>query len=166
MNEKDQETIVPNGNFPTDVTSPIPKIEVNIHLFILEIAWWGITVGFLVNFLSIYIVHLRASSLLVGALTYGPMLVATFGQLPAARLLRRHGHRRKWMINSIFATRIIYLFIAFIPLVISTRLAEVSVLLIILQAIPGSFAGISVLSILADAVPINRMAEVLVNIHT
>lgn len=95
------------------------------------------------------------------ARSYGPMLVATFGQLPAARLLRRHGHRRKWMRSSVFATRIIYLFVALIPLVISSRLAEVSVLLIILQAIPGTFAGISILTILADAVPANRMAEVL-----
>ena len=161
MKEKSQEIIVSKHDFPTDGTFTNPNIEGNIHLFILEIGWWGITVGFLINYLSIYIVHLRASSLLVGALTYGPMLVATFGQLPAARLLRRHGHLRRRMISSVFATRIIYLFVALLPLIISTRLGEVSVFLIILQAIPGTFAGIAILTILADAVPANRMAEVL-----
>ena len=161
MEEDNHARIVSKGNSPNTVRNPAPMIDVNVHHFILEIAWWGITVGFLVNYLSIYIVHLRASSLLVGALTFGPMLVATFGQLPAARLLRRFGNRRKWMINSIFATRITYLFIAVLPLVISKWLAEITIFIIIIQAIPATIAGISVLTTLADAVPINRMAEVM-----
>jgi len=134
------------------------EISENMRHLVWEFTLWGVVVGFMVNFLNVYTVRLGASSLLVSAVTYGPTLIVMLGQLPVANLLGKTGHRMKWMLGSMFTARLFYLLIALLPFFISERKAELTVLLIVLQAFPGTVAGVSSLAIFADSVPSERIA--------
>ena len=145
---------------PADAPPTPEQIEANIRHLVWEITWFGVLIGTAVNFLQVYVVRLGASSLLVGAITYGPALVSIFWQLPASRLMSHAGHRMRWVLGSGFMQRFVYLLIALVPLVISAGRAELTVVLLVLQAIPVTVAATSFLSMLADAVPADRMTQV------
>jgi MFS family permease len=119
-----------------------------------------VLIGTTVNFLQVYVVHLGASSLLVGAITFGPALVGIFWQLPASQLIGRTGHRMYWVLGSGFVQRLVYPIIALFPLFVTKGLADLTVALLVLQAIPVTIAVTSFLSMLADAVPPDRMTQV------
>jgi MFS family permease len=145
---------------PPDAAPTPEQIETNIRHLMWEITWFGVLIGTTVNFIQVYVVRLGAPSLLVGAITYGPALVSIFWQLPASRLLSRTGHRMRWVLGSGFMQRLVYLLIALLPLVVNTGRAELTVLLLVFQAIPVTVAATSFLSMLADAVPADRMTQV------
>lgn len=146
---------------PPDTPPTLAQAEANIRHLVWEIAWFGVLIGTTVNFLQVYVVRLAAYSLLVGAITYGPALVSIFWQLPASQLISRSGRRMRWVLGSGFVQRLIYLLIALLPLVIVAGRAELTVLLLVLQAIPVTIAATSFLSMLADAVPAGRMTQVI-----
>ncbi|MCX6030898.1 MAG: MFS transporter [Chloroflexi bacterium] len=145
---------------PPDAPPTPEQIEANTRHLVWEIAWFGVLIGTTVNFLQVYVVRLGASSLLVGAITYGPALVSIFWQLPASQLISHTGRRMRWMLSGGFMQRLIYLLIALLPLVIIAGRAELTVLLLVLQAIPVTIAATSFLSMLADAVPADRLTQV------
>ncbi len=145
---------------PADAPPTPEQVEANIRHLVWDITWFGVLIGATVNFLQVYVVRLGAASLLVGAITYGPALVGIFWQLPASRLITRAGHRTRWMLGGGFVQRLAYLLIALAPLVIAQGLPEVTVGLLVLQAIPVTIAATSFLSMLADAVPPDRMTQV------
>lgn len=147
------------GRPPDPVATP-EQIEANIRHLVWEVTWFGVLIGTAVNFMQVYVVRLGASSLLVGAITYGPALVSIFWQLPASQLMSHTGRRMRWVLGSGFMQRFVYLLIALLPWVISAGRAELTVLLLVLQAIPVTLAATSFLSMLADAVPADRMSQV------
>ncbi len=76
---------------PPDAALTPAQTEANIRRLVWEIGWFGVAWGAVINYLQVYEVRLGASSLLVGAITYGPALVSIFWQLPAAGLITRQG---------------------------------------------------------------------------
>lgn len=144
----------PTASAPRDVT------ETNIRRFVAEITWYGILVGTTMNLIQVYVVRLGASSLLLGAVTYGPALVSILWQLPAGRLMAATGNRMRWVVGSIFSHRLLYLAIALLPFFITRGRVEVTVLLIILQAFPLALANTSFLSMMADVLPARRITQV------
>ena len=88
------------------------QTEANIRRLVWEIGWFGVAWGAVMNYLQVYEVRLGASSLLVGAITYGPALVSIFWQLPAASLITRKGHRMRWVIGAGFFYRSMFLLLA------------------------------------------------------
>jgi MFS family permease len=139
---------------PADIT------QANIRRLVAEMAWYGILIGTTVNFIQVYIVRLGASSLLLGAVTYGPALVSLLWQLPAGRFITQAGHRMRWVVGSLLTHRVLYLLIALLPFLLTGRLVEATVLLVILQAFPLAIANTSFLSMLADVLPSHRTTQV------
>ena len=136
------------------------QTEANIRHLVWEIGWFGVTWGTLFNFLQVYEVRLGASSLLVGAITYGPALVSIFWQLPAARLITQKGYRMRWVIVAGFFYRLMFLLVALVPFILLQGRAQATAGIWVLQAIPATVSNIAFLSMLADALPADRMTQV------
>lgn len=145
---------------PPDPPPTPEQVEANIRHLVWEIAWFGVAWGTVVNFLSVYEVRLGASSLLVGAITYGPALVGIFWQMPAAWMIVRTGHRMRWLIVSGFFYRLIFLLLALVPFVTTRGRAQTTAAIWVLQALPVTLSNIAFLSMLADAVSQGRMTQV------
>jgi MFS family permease len=143
-----------------DAASTPAQVEANYRHLVWEIGWFGVTWGTLFNYLQVYEVRLGASSLLVGAITYGPALVGILWQLPAARLITRTGHRMRWVIGAGFYYRLMFLLVALVPFVLLQGRAQATAGLWVLQAVPSTVSNIAFLSMLADAVPGDRMTQV------
>ena len=106
-----------------------------------------------------YTVRLGAPSLLVGAITYGPALIAIFWQIPAGRLITRKGHRMRWVLVSGLAYRGFFLTLSLIPFFVANGQAQVTALVWVLSALVSSISNVSFLSMMADAVPADRLAR-------
>jgi len=139
---------------PPDVT------EANIRRLVAEITWYGILIGTTMNLIQVYVVRLGASSLLLGAVTYGAALVSILWQLPAGRLMAASGQRLRWVVNSLLTHRLLYLAIALLPFFITRGRAEITVLLVILQAFPLAVANTSFLAMMADMLPPRRTTQI------
>ncbi len=145
---------------PPDAPSTPAQVEANIRYLVWEITWFGVVWGALVAFLQVYIVRLGASSLLVGAITYGPALVGVLWQIPAGRLITRTGHRMAWVIGSGLWYRLLFLLVALVPFIFVQARAEITALIWVLGAFASSVSNVAFLSMLADAVPADRMTQV------
>ncbi len=144
---------------PPDPALTPAQVESNIRHLVGDIAWFGLAWGAIVSFLQVYTVRLGASSLLVGAITYGPALIAIFWQIPAGRLITRKGHRMRWVLLSGLAYRGIFLSLSLIPFFFVRATAEATALVWVLSAIVTSLSNVSFLSMMADAVPQDRIAR-------
>lgn len=136
------------------------QIEANIRHLVWDIAWFGVLWGSVVTFLQVYVVRLGGSSLLVSTLTYGPALVAILWQIPAGRLMTRAGHRMRWVVGSGFIYRLFFLAVALAPFVFSRSRAEITTAIWVLSAFASSVSNVAFLSMMADAVPSDRMTQV------
>ena len=145
---------------PPDAAPTPAQTEANVRHLVWEIGWFGIAWGTVINFLQVYEVRLGASSLLVGAITYGPALVGIFWQLPAVRLIMRTGHRMRWVIGAGFFYRLMFLLVALTPFILMRGRAEATAGIWVLQAIPVTISNTTFLSMLADAVSSDRMTQV------
>lgn len=146
-------------NRPPDQALTPLQVEANIRHLVGDIAWFGLVWGSILSFLQVYTVRLGASSLLVSAITYGPALIAIFWQIPAGRLITRTGHRMRWVLLSGLAYRAIFLALSLVPFFVRTATAEVTALVWVLSALVSSISNVSFLSMMADAVPQDRLAR-------
>lgn len=146
---------------PPDAPPTPAQTEANIRNLVLEISWFGVAWGTVVAFLQVYIVRLGASSLLVGAITYGPALIGILWQIPAGRIVTRSGHRMGWLIGTGFGYRLQFLLVALIPFVFSRGRAEITTAAWVLGALASGMSNVVFLSMMADAVPTSRMTQVI-----
>ncbi len=144
-------------NRPPDQELTPTQVEANIRHLVGDIAWFGIVTGTITAFLQVYVVRLGAPSLLVGAITYGPALIAIFWQIPAGHLITRKGYRMRWTLFSGLVLRGFYLAVALIPFFITRSRAEVTAVVWVLSALASSISNVSFLSMMADAVPPDRL---------
>lgn len=146
---------------PSHDAPPTPThIEANIRHLVWDIAWFGVLWGSVVTFLQVYVVRLGGSSLLVSTLTYGPALIAILWQIPAGRLMTRAGHRMRWVVGSGFLYRLFFLLVALVPFVFPHSRAEITTAIWVLSAFASSISNVAFLSMMADAVPSDRMTQV------
>jgi MFS family permease len=146
-------------NRPPDQALTPAQVESNIRHLVGDIAWFGFVWGSIIAFLQVYTVRLGASGLLVSAMTYGPALVAIFWQIPAGRIISRSGRRMTWVIGSGLAYRAFFLAVALLPFLLDVRVAQVTALVWVLSAFVSSFSNVSFLSMMADAVPPDRLQQ-------
>ena len=146
-------------NRPPDQALTPAQVESNIRHLVGDIAWFGFVWGSLIAFLQVYTVRLGASGLLVSAITYGPALVAIFWQIPAGRLMVRSGKRMSWVIGSGLVYRAVFLTIALLPFLLDRGVAQATALVWVLSAFASSFSNVSFLSMMADAVPPDRLQQ-------
>jgi len=146
---------------PTPDAPPTPaQGEANIRHLVWDITWFGVLWGSVVAFLQVYVVRLGGSSLLVSTLTYGPALIAIVWQIPAGWLMTRTGRRMQWVIMSGFVYRLFFLAVALVPFVSPHYRAEITTGIWALSAFASSFSNVAFLSMMADAVPTDRMTQV------
>jgi MFS family permease len=145
---------------PPDAPATPEQVKANIRYLVLEVTWFGVVWGAVAAFLQVYIVRLGASSLLVGAITYGPALINILWQMPAARMINHAGHRMVWVIGGGFFYRVTFLAVALIPFVFPKAAAEVTALVWVLATFAITIGNVTFLSMLADAVPAARMTQV------
>ncbi len=135
------------------------QVESNIRRLVGDIAWFGFVWGSIIAFLQVYVVRLGASGLLVSAITYGPALVAIFWQIPAGRLMVRSGKRMRWVLWSGLAYRAIFLTVALLPFLLIDNVAKATALVWVLSAFITPISNLSFLSMMADAVPPDRIQQ-------
>ncbi len=75
--------------------------------------------------------------------------------------MRRRGNMARWAVITGAAARLTYLALALLPFVARNRLAELTVLLMIVQALAMVLAGTSFLGVMIDAVPAARAAQMM-----
>lgn len=144
---------------PPDASLTPRQVQANIRHLVLDITWYGILVGTTINLMQVYVVRLGAPSVLVGAVTYGPALVNVFWLVPAARLVRRTGHRMRFVVLSGLANRFCFLLVALLPFVVHRGLVEVTVLVLIIQAFATAPTLNGFLALMADSLPPDQVAQ-------
>jgi MFS family permease len=135
------------------------QVSAHIRHLIIEITWYGVLVGTTINLMQVYVVRLGASSLLVGAVTYGPALVGIFWQVPAAQWMRRSGQRMRFVIGSGLSHRLGYLAVALLPFFLPSHLPEFTVVVLVIQAFATALAATAFLALMADALPPDQVTQ-------
>jgi MFS family permease len=146
-------------NRPPDQALTPAQVESNIRHLVGDIAWFGVVFGSIVAFLQVYLVRLGASSLLVGAITYGPALVGILWQIPAGRIMTRFGYRMRWVIASGLVYRSFFLAVVLVPFFFPNAIAPVTAGIWILSSFASSVSNVVFLSMMADAVPPDRRTQ-------
>jgi MFS family permease len=145
---------------PVDAALTPEQMQANARRLILEVTWYGILIGTTINLMQVYVVRLGAPAVLVGAVTFGPALVSIFWQIPANQWLRRSGHRMQWVLATGLLHRLAYLAVALLPFFVSTNLAALTVMILVIQAFATTLSGTSFLSMMADAIPSDQVSQV------
>src|SRR5688572_4172834 len=141
--------------------SDIPEeYRSNFTNLYLDIAWFGVLSGTIINFLNIYAARLGASGLQIGLLTAAAAIVNLFLAIPAGRWIsKRHtGHAVFW---SSVLFRIGYLFFIPLPWFFKEQ-GQIWALIILsfLMAIPLTPLGVGFNALFAEAVPDRFRARV------
>ena len=147
-----------NSVLPEPAVAAQPVVANNIRHLIWDMTWYGLLIGTTINFMQVYVVRLNAPGLLVAAVTYGPALVSALWQLPATRFINRTRRRMRLVLVSCLLTRSAFMVVALLPFLTVTRRAELTALVLVLQAFPNVLAMTSFLSVMADAVPAERIS--------
>lgn len=142
-------------------TLSTPRERHNRRYLYWDIAWFGVTSGIAINFLSVYAVRMGATELHVGALTSIPALISIFWLIPAGQLVSRQRHIMNLLLRALFAHRIGFLLMALLPwLVPVSWIVPGLILIAALQAFPLGIGNIGFSSMMPEAVPKDRLARV------
>lgn len=126
-----------------------------------DIAWFGITSGIAINFLSVYAVRLDASEVEVGALTAAPALLSIFWLVPVGQIIARQRRLLPLILWSLFTHRLGYLLMGLLPWLTPREWVVPGLIAIsALQAIPAGAANVAFPAILPDAVAKERLGRV------
>ena len=141
--------------------SDVPeKYRSNFTNLYLDIAWYGVLSGTVVNFLNIYATRLGASGLQIGLLTAMSAVVNLFLAIPAGHWIsKRHTGRAVFWSSVIF--RIGYLFFIPLPSFFNAQ-GQIWALIILtfFMAIPLTPLGVGFNALFAEAVPDRFRARV------
>jgi MFS family permease len=122
------------------------------HLF-WDIAWFGITAGSSLAFLSVYAARLGADTLQLGLLSAGPAMVGLFFTLPVGHWLQHRPIGRAVFWGAAFS-RINLLWWVFLPVLLAEQgQIWAFVLLVLLMTIPGTVLAVGFNALYAAAVP-------------
>ena len=135
--------------------------EANIYNLYLDIAWFGVVNGTVLNFLPVFAVRLGASDLLVGAITAGPALISIFWLILAGWIITRQRRQMPIMVWTFLASRLTFLLMALVPWFFVAHRDVALVALAVLRTFPEGLAGVAFTAMIADAVPEERLAGVI-----
>jgi MFS family permease len=141
--------------------APATLAERNIRNLFLDTTSQGILAGGILAYFSVFIARLGASSLLISLITSLPALVVILFSVPAAQYVGRRHDVVRLTVAMRLVIHSLYLLTALIPFVLKgSLLAPVLVLIWALQSIPGAIANVSWTEVIAQAVPMDRLARV------
>jgi MFS family permease len=139
---------------------PDSSLRSNIRHLCGDIFWYGMTVGSVTAFLSVYAARLGATSLQIGLLTAAPAIMSLIVSLPAGRWLERHSLIRVTFYGAI-AQRAGYPVIMILPwLFPAPGQIWALELIILLMSVPGALLMISFNSMFVKVIPPDQRAQV------
>ncbi len=124
----------------------------NYRNLYLDIAWWGIFGGATLNFLSVFLARLNATTFQLGLLSAGPAVVSLFIAMPIGRWLKDRDLIKTTFLASIWL-RGGYFSLAFLPFLVSSQsLIWVVLLTILIASFIVPFVAIGFNAMFADLV--------------
>ncbi len=105
------------------------------------------------------ITYLNASDYQVGLISSLPQIAGVIAVIPAAIIVNKTSSKKRLTSYSLFFTRIILLFIAFVTLLPSTIGAWLFIILVALMNFPGTFWSVSWQAFIAELIPGNHRNE-------
>ncbi len=136
--------------------------EENKRNLYLDVAWYGVLSGITSTFVSVFAIRLGASNTLVGLLVSLPALINVFWLIPSARIIERQRRRLPLIVLAGFLQRLGYLLIALMPFVFRVHQPEALVALVALVTFPTAIASVAFTSLIAEVVPADKRAQVIV----
>jgi MFS family permease len=103
---------------------------------------------------------LGATNQQMGLITSLPSIIGMLAMIPGTIWLNRVQSKKKFTVVSTFFTRLLFMFILFVPFLSHTYSAWILVGLIALLNFPGALSGLSWQTLIGDLVPENRRGEV------
>ena len=102
---------------------------------------------------------LGATNQQMGLITSLPSIIGMLALIPGTIWLNRVQSKKKFTVVSTFFTRLIFLFIMFVPFLSQSYSAWILVGLIALLNFPGALSGLSWQTLIGDLVPENRRGD-------
>ena len=128
-------------------------LQSNIRHLIWDIGWWGLLNGSTLSFMTIYAARIGADTVQIGLLTAMPAAINLMLALPVGSFLK-HRPIDKSVFWSGILQRIFYLFMVFLPLLLSDILQVwMLILFTLLMSIPGSAIAVGFNALFAAAIP-------------
>jgi MFS family permease len=135
--------------------------ERNLYYLSIEIIWAGFATG-MVTFNAPFILRLGGGDSLIGIMPALVALLTIVLTIPCAKFLESRSNRKPWIVWSLGAARLVYLFIALVPWLVPAPLQAVSVVaLIVLQAAPVALFNAGFLSLIGDVCPPDKRSQFL-----
>jgi len=129
------------------------------HLY-LDIAWFGVLSGSVINFLSIYATRIGATGLQIGLIGAMSAIVNLFLAIPAGRWLTKRHTGRAIFWSSVFY-RIGFIFLIFLPSIFNNAGQVTAIIMLtFFMAIPLTPLGVGFNALFAEAVPDRFRAHV------
>ncbi|MHB0856442.1 MAG: MFS transporter [Anaerolineae bacterium] len=142
------------------LTLPTGTDERNISFLYFEIVFAAV-LSAAASFNGAYILRLGGSNALIALMSSIPSLLAIFLYIPSARFLEGRQRLKPWMVASLFVSRLGYLMVAALPLLLGRMLPELTVAILVSMTIPSVFFSTAWSPLLSDVVPIGVRANVL-----
>lgn len=145
----------------TPSSAYIPDQYRSIFSFLYwDVAWFAITAGSSLAFLSIYAARLGATPLQLGMLNAGPAAVALLFTLPVGHWLQHH-HIGRAVFWAAFLGRINMLLWVFIPILLPEDIqVQTFILIVLVMSVPGTALMVGFNALYAAAVPMEFRGHV------
>ena len=138
--------------FPVQPGVP-DHLRSNIRHLTWDIGWWGLLNGSTLTFMTIYAARIGANTSQIGLITAMPAMVNLLLALPAGSWLKSRPIDKSVFWTSL-GQRFFYLFMAFLPWLMSDNLQIwMLILFTLLMSIPGSAIAVGFNALFADAIP-------------
>ncbi len=138
--------------FPVQPGVP-DHLRSNIRHLTWDIGWWGLLNGSTLTFMTIYAARIGANTSEIGLITAMPAMVNLLLALPAGSWLKSRPIDKSVFWTSL-GQRFFYLFMAFLPWLISDNLQVwMLILFTLLMSIPGSAIAVGFNELFASAIP-------------
>ncbi len=134
--------------------------EMNTVYLYLEIVFYSF-LGAAASFDGTYVVRLGATNRLIALQSSLPALAAALAYIPAARFLERRQSPFGWIVGSLTAVRLMYLFMVIWPMAAMPQAAPLVVATIVTMQLPAVVFATGWSPLLADVIPERSRARVL-----
>ena len=125
----------------------------NLRHLIWDIGWGGLLNGSTLSFMTIYAARIGANTTQIGLLTAMPAAINLILALPVGSFLKHRQIDKSVFWSGVFQ-RVFYLFIVFLPLLMSDVLQVwMLILFTLLMSIPGSAIAVGFNALFAAAIP-------------
>jgi len=131
----------------------IKKIRESLRLSILSGLGWAGMAGLTQNYVTPFVLELKATSFQIGLLSSVPNLSMALSQLATPTLTQRMGSRKRITLTAIFLDALLWLPLVFIPFLFKQDAVWFILILFAFKGVAGSMGSPAWSSMMADLVP-------------